>query len=322
MTTFSWPTINAPDEGADMNPKVDKRLTKLSGRRLAIYLFAMTMSISVLLCAAFIIFRYGWLKHTQLQQTLTYNTVGLALNYIEFGGVRRGLIGTIIYLSGFNLIYAPFALYVVSSVVLVVVSFFILVRMIVPASECLPFLIVLAALLLFWSTDIGRADILVAVLLVAAALALANGRVALATSFITVGVLVHEESAIFGFPLLAALLIDKARCKRLLNRRSLTVSGTIITAGVIVYTAIMALPHPNNRDIVATITSENRSIRLEDLAVQSALYAALGGIRAERAALCTTAGWNHLAQLIIALIIIAATLFTLGQNVPLSGPLT
>jgi len=114
-------------------------LKKLSQRQLAIYLSVMTITMAVLLCAffgasIFIDFRYrGGLDFIQRQ--FGYNAVTLSLNYIQFGAVRRGLIGTIIYLSGFDLIYAAFALYVVSCLALIVLSFFILRRMIVPCKR-------------------------------------------------------------------------------------------------------------------------------------------------------------------------------------------
>jgi hypothetical protein len=108
-----------------------------------------------------------------------YPIVGLAINYVQFGAVPRGLLGSIIYLSHVKLIYAPIIVQGASTAALIILSFFMLRRMKVRRVDYFSFLIVFTVLLLYWSTDIGRTDIVVAVILVAAALALADGRILL-----------------------------------------------------------------------------------------------------------------------------------------------
>lgn len=111
---------------------------------------------------------------------IDYNTISLAINYFQFGAVRRGLAGSVIYLSGIKLAYAPIVLHAVSLTALLAIVFLFLRKMTITAAAYLPSLIVICALLLFWSTDIGRSDILVAVVLAVAALALVDGQIRMA----------------------------------------------------------------------------------------------------------------------------------------------
>ena len=241
---------------------------------------------------------------------LAYNIVGLAINYVQFGAVRRGLLGSIIYLSRIKLIYAPIIVQAASTAAFIILSFFMLRRMTVRWVDYFPFLIVLTVLLLYWSTDIGRTDIVVAVILVTAALALIDGRILLASSFLAIGVLIHEEAAIYGLPLLAAILIDSHRHKQF-SLKSLAASCAILTAGAIIYIAIMILPHSSNRVIVTTITAENP---WNYFLTSWALYYELGGVHAIRAALCIVNGTHRLIQPFIALIMIALTVFALSES--------
>ena len=169
---------------------------------------------------------------------------------------------------------------------LVIVSFFLLRRMTAYAVEYIPFLIFLAALLLFWSTEMGKTDIVVAVILVAMGLAVVNGQIVLASALLVVGVLVHEVSAIYGLPLLAALLIDDGRYRQF-KWRSFAWSAAVLAAGAILYEATMLLPHSSNSAIVATIESEIRSTQLDQSLVPQAFYFHLGGARAVKTAMCT-----------------------------------
>src|SRR5271165_5254751 len=89
---------------------------------------------------------------------LDYIIVYLGVNYFQFGAVRRGLVGSIIYLSGVNLVFGAFLLYGISLVFFITVAFVVLRRMPTSANAHLPFVVVLGALLLFWSTDVGRTD--------------------------------------------------------------------------------------------------------------------------------------------------------------------
>lgn len=242
-----------------------------------------------------------------------YGIVGLAINYVQFGAVPRGLLGSIIYLSNIKLIYAGSIMYAVSAVTLIILSFFMLRRMTVDGVEYFPFLIVLAVLLLYWTTVIGRADIVVAVILVAAALALVTRRILLASSFLAIGVLTHEVAAIYGSPLLAAILLDFQRYK-IFSMKSLAASCAILLAGAIIYASIMALPHSSNKVIVTTITSENQWVRWDRIINSVAFYMDLGGARGIRTSLCQINGTHRLIQPFVALIMVALALFALSEG--------
>ena len=141
------------------------------------------------------------------------NLVGLGLNYIQFGAVRRGLAGSILYLSGVNLVAGARLVYWVSYILFLSLAYLILKRMTAVARFFVPFVIILAALLLFWSTDIGRTDMLIAAILAGAALAAIDGRIITASVCVGAGYTVHEAVAIFGLPLLFAILLDEDRYK-------------------------------------------------------------------------------------------------------------
>jgi hypothetical protein len=55
-----------------------------------------------------------------------YPIVGLAINYVQFSAVPRGLLGSIIYLSHVKLIYAPIIVQGASTAALIILSFFML----------------------------------------------------------------------------------------------------------------------------------------------------------------------------------------------------
>jgi hypothetical protein len=244
-----------------------------------------------------------------------YNIVDLSINYIQFGAVRRGLSGSIVYLSGIDLAYIPFVLYAISTVSLVVASFFMLRRMTAYTVEYITFLIFLAALLLFWSTEMGKTDIVVAVILIAMGLALVDCQIVLASALLIIGVLVHEVCVIYGLPLLAAILIDNGRYKQF-KWRSFAWSAAVLVAGALLYEASMILPRSSNSVIVATIESEIRLIQLDPSLVPEAFYYHLGGTRAIKTAMCMVDGSNRVIQLLITLAMIALAVVSLSGTRP------
>lgn len=283
----------------------------LSKRTLFFCISAIAIGNAILLLAQITYFQRKGPGIVERALHLDYNVVGLGINWIQFGGVRRGLAGSIIYLTGIKLQYAPFILYGASYIAFILLSFFMLKRMAsIRVSTLVPFLLIFAALLLFWSRDIGRTDMLVAAILIAAALALVEGRSLLASLFIAVGALVHEASAIYGLPLLAAILIDNRRYTRFRLDR-LAYSAAIIAAGVVIYGLIPIAHHSDNRTIVATITSEAPSIQIDQF-TSMAFYYDLGGLRAWKTSICRIAGPNHFFQLLIALMMISITIFSLN----------
>jgi hypothetical protein len=280
---------------------------KLSQNELLLYL-------SFIAAAALLVCFY-YLRRGLYSPRIGYNIVDLSINYIQFGAVRRGLTGSIAYLSGIDFAHIPFVLYAVSALSLVILSFFMLRHMTVSAVESIPFLIFLAALLLFWSTEMGKTDILVAVILVAMALALVSGQIVLASALLVVGVLVHEVCAIYGLPLLAALLIDEHRYSQF-GWRSFAWSAAVLAAGAILYEATILLPHSPNSAIVATIESELKSTQLDQSLVPQAFYFHLGGARAVKTAMCTAESSNRIVQLLITFAMIAVAIFSFAGTRP------
>ena len=99
---------------------------------------------------------------------IDYDVVTLGVNYFQFGFIRRGLPGSIIHLIGVDLVSGAYLIYSVSLLLALILSYFILRRISVSTIACLPFVIILGALLLAWSTY-GHIDMLVAAIYVGGA---------------------------------------------------------------------------------------------------------------------------------------------------------
>ena len=82
---------------------------------------------------------------------IEYNLIWLANNYFQFGAMRRALVGSVIYISGIDLVAAAYLLYGIS-ISLILLFAYVFIRRIRQASgTLLPFALILGALLLFWS---------------------------------------------------------------------------------------------------------------------------------------------------------------------------
>jgi hypothetical protein len=211
--------------------------------------------------------------------------VDIGFNYIQFGAVRRGLVGTIVYLTGANLVVGAYLVYWISYILFLWFAYLILNRMAAVASVFVPFVIILAALLLFWSTDIGRTDVLVAAFLAGAALAAIDGKIIRAGVCIAAGITINEVAAIYGLPLLFAILLDENRYKDV-RLSSAAIGGAIIVAGFAAGSLIVPLlPHSDPKTIVQTIRSEIPSIYLSESSDQ-AFFFLLAGARGVRLVQC------------------------------------
>jgi hypothetical protein len=197
-----------------------------------------------------------FIRKTSRPMFLDGTLVNLGFNYIQFGAVRRGLAGTIVYLSGVNLVTGAYLVYWGSFVLFLSLAYLILAPTRVAARSLVSFLIVLAALLLFWSTDIGHTDMVAAAILAGAALAAIDGRMIAAGVCIVAGCAINEMVAIYGLPLLFALLIDEDRYKTIGLWRP-GIAGVIMAGGFLAATVIMPLlPHSDPNTIVQTIRAE------------------------------------------------------------------
>jgi hypothetical protein len=183
---------------------------------------------------------------------LTYNLLTLAINYFQFGALRRALVGSIIYLSVIDLVTAAYLLYGVSVILILIGAYVSLRRITQAGGTILQFVLILGALLLFWSEDVGRTDILVAAILLMAALALVDGSIVLASLYLAIGLQIHEVAAIYGLPLFAALLLEGNRYKNI-DLRAAAIATLIIVGGILFYVVVWFLPHANNHFIAETI---------------------------------------------------------------------
>ena len=163
------------------------------------------LSIFLLLVAIFVA-RLAQKLHKGL--VIDYDVVTLEVNYFQFGFIRRGLPGSIIHLIRVDLVSGAYLIYSVSLLLALILSYFILRRISASTIACLPFVIILGALLLAWSTY-GHIDMLVAAILMLAALAAGEGALIAAGICLAVGLAVHEEAMIYGLPLIAAILLTK-----------------------------------------------------------------------------------------------------------------
>jgi hypothetical protein len=238
--------------------------------------------------------------------------VNLGFNYIQFGAVRRGLPGTIVYLSGMNLVTGLYLVYWGSFVLFISLAYLILRRTTVAARFFAPFFIVLAALLMFWSTDIGRTDMMVAAILAGAALAAIDGRTITAGVCVAAGCTINEMVAIYGLPLLFAVLIDEDRYKAI-GLSSAAIAGGIIVAGFVAATVILPLlPHSDPKSIVQTIRGEIPSRHLSE-ATDQAFFFLLTSTRGMRLVQCAIQHSVHyFIHPFVALFMIALTTFSLA----------
>jgi hypothetical protein len=240
------------------------------------------------------------------------NLVNLGLNYIQFGAIRRGLPGTIVYLSGVNLVTGLYLIYWSSFILILSLAYLILSRTTADARFFAPFFIVLAALLMFWSTDIGRTDMVVAAILAGAALAAIDGRMITAGVCVAAGCTVNEIVAIYGLPLLFAVLIDEDRYKAI-GLSSAAIAGAIIVAGFVAATVIVPLlPHSDPQSIVQTIRGEIPSRYLSE-STDQAFFFLLTSTRGMRLVQCAIQHSVHyFIHPFVALFMIALMTFSLS----------
>ena len=257
-------------------------------------------------------FALKFIRKTQNVDSIKYFIVGLGVNYFEFGAINRGLVGSLIYLSGVTLVVGTYLLYGISFVLFLALSYLIIRRMSVGAVAQLPFIIILAALLLGWASWIATTDMLVGAILLMAALAIIDERIVLASLCIIVGLAIHEVAIIYGLPLFIALFLDQSRYQKL-QFRSLTISASIIAAGITLYVVVPVLPHSSAHTIVETIRSKIPH-QYADIYTDYALYTIVSGVRSLGVAFCQNlANIHYFIHPIVGILIIALTVFCLSE---------
>lgn len=137
-----------------------------------------------------------------------------AVNYLEHGFVKRGLVGTVFFFVEHE--------HVRSLMIGLTTVFFVLLFRAIDTQVCarrestggevVRALLATSPFGAFQlSFDAGRYDVINLYLLVAALFGIAHGRIALASVLASIGVLVHEAFVVYGLPLILALQYSRMR---------------------------------------------------------------------------------------------------------------
>jgi hypothetical protein len=227
-----------------------------------------------------------WNDLTSDTSYMSYSAAVLSLNYFDFGFVRRGLGGTVVYLLGTNRLSATAVFHVLSSICLSVVASVVFARMRRPPLQVISFAVLLIALTLRWTQDLGRTDVLMAALI--ALTAIAFRKPLIACSLVAVGLFIHEVSVIYGIPLLGALWLDQGRWREMSIKPSLG-GGAVLLAALALYASLGLMPHAAPEEMVDVVRNvmPQRSWAREQ--VDIAIYFAVSELRGIRTAICQNA---------------------------------
>jgi hypothetical protein len=241
-----------------------------------------------LLLAASGRFFYDAWRNGQLAQLrevfLQYKAATLAVDFVDFGAVHRGLGGSLARLLTSDAVDAVVAFHFASALGVACVLALLYARFQAPVVRRGAFAVVALALMMRWGEDGGRIDLTVVALLGAATLAWQAGRIATAALTVGFGLFIHEATFILGVPLLAAMAWRDASRGDLARQRIRT-PLMILGATLAVYVAFQWLPHSTNAEIAARVRERVGN----NEAVDVALYFALAGFRGVRAAVCHNA---------------------------------
>jgi len=240
-------------------------------------LFALLMVCSARLVVG--VFYRGW--NPLYNWNFIYQAATDSFNYIQFGFVRRGLSGTLIYLSGLPQIYGTLVFHFVSAALVAGVVCIILRR----SRETMQSLIapvgVMVILMLCWAEDAGRTDPMTAALIAFAAVALVAGRAVAAAALLVVGLAVHETSFIYGLPLLTGLLIALGSKGRP-SGRQIVPAVLLLAVVTVTYAFFDHFPRASNAAMTEAIQERMPSHILVDYAI----YFATSGMRGVVASMC------------------------------------
>ena len=214
--------------------------------------------------------------------TEPYKLATLAINYFDFGAMRRGLAGSIVHLAPVDLRTGAFLFYVVANLVFIAEAAWIIARS--GRSRfaiAAPSILVVAAILGLWAKDVGRTDVMIGALLAPAAVAAARGRLVLASALLSFGLFAHECSLIFGLPLIGAIVW--ARPRHLRPPASQWLPATALLCGcVLLYIALPYLPHSDPRQLVDGVRAKVGTNWQSDFALMNVV----AGERGLRDSLC------------------------------------
>jgi len=251
--------------------------------------------------------RAGW--HVIERWTLLYQAATIGFNYFEFGFVRRGLAGTIVYLSGLPQLAGTVCFHLLSAAFVSAAGCRYLERVPGGRDRKLIFAFLLLSFVLFWAHDAGRTDMAVAGCLAMSAIQILDLKPLRAALWLIIGLAVHEASFIFGLPLALGLLLSDRRYAQM-PPKQLGTAIALLLAVTAVYLQIDKLPHVDN----ATATAIIRSRLPRHEVVDWAIYFATSGFRGVRTSICQS--WevnpNYLLHGVSGLAVIAVGTFAMG----------
>ena len=246
------------------------------------------LGLGLLLLAASGRFFYTAWRHHELVQLrevfLQYKAATLAVDFVDFGAVPRGLGGSLARLMTSDAVDAVIAFHFVGALGAAIVLALLFARLEAPVVRRVVFAVVALALMMRWGEDGGRTDLAVVALLGVATWAWQSGRLVTAALTIGIGLFIHEASVILGVPLLAACAWRDASRGALAWRR-LRMPLAVLGGALAVYMALRWLPHSTNLEIATRV----RERVGDNEAVDVALYFALAGVRGIQAAICANA---------------------------------
>jgi hypothetical protein len=247
-----------------------------------------------------------------------YQAGVLAFNYFEFGPIRRGLAGSIVYLLGHDIVKASIWFFLLSAGAVAVPVVWLYRTLALPWMPRCAFAATIVAIMLRWAGDIGRTDMLVAAGIAAAAIATTRGRLGLAALMLGIGLMIHETSLIFGAPLLLAILMRPGAWSAL-STASKWQGAAALLLSVAVYAGMPHLPHASDTMMSELVRAKFAPTKYVDWAV----YYTLSGSRGLRTNLCQNwedpTYWTHPAG---GLLLVTLTTMALGWNLRREGALT
>jgi hypothetical protein len=255
--------------------------------------------------------RLGW--HIADGWNLMYQAATNAFNYPEFGFVRRGLAGTLIFWSGLDPLSGSVALHLVSAASLAALGCWLIHRSGRGVLEQAVHAGVLLVLVMFWAEDAGRIDMAVATLLAAGAMALHARRPVWAALALVLALAVHENGFIFGLPLALAVVLGQGRDAWRDRRGALMAGVGVIALVTLAYAFFDRLPRASNAEIAETI----RGRLPTHVLVEWAIYFATSGMRGVRASICQNLeiNPNYGLQIVCAMVVLAvATTCLAGRD--------
>jgi hypothetical protein len=260
-----------------------------------------------------------WLHHGDFfhpESPMLYSAATGSFNYPEFGAVRRGLFGTLIYLLHDNRMIATALFHALSALALCAAAAWIFSRIRARPITLLLFAVLLLSLARRWGDDTGRADLAIATLLSLGAILTVRGHFGAAGAIVGLSAFGHETGVIYGAPLMLALLLDRQRYAQL-DRNQWLRLALGLGLPLIGYVLLGRLPHADHATMVSTV----REALPHHKYVDWAIYYATSGWRGVETSLCQNhTDPNYLQHLLSAFLLLLLFVFALtGRARRLTG---